>query len=86
MSPPPSLPPPPPLLSASALASARLGGKLTADLVMRSPQYMNCLGDYEIDLRGKKVERRTRLMGSKDFADDFFFGTASHRCSFPLSS
>lgn len=59
MSPPPSLPPPPPLLSASALASARLGGKLTADLVMRSPQYMNCLGDYEIDLRGKKVERRT---------------------------
>ena len=50
---PPMLPPPPPLLGASALASARLGGKLTADLVMRSPQYMNCLGDYEIDLRGE---------------------------------
>ena len=51
--PPPPLPPPPPLLGAS-LTSARLGGKLTADLVMRSPQYMNCLGEYEIDLRGKE--------------------------------
>ena len=60
--PPPPLPPPPPLLGAS-LTSARLGGKLTADLVMRSPQYMNCLGEYEIDLRGKKKK------GERDFFD-----------------
>jgi hypothetical protein len=61
--PPPPLPPPPPLLGAS-LTAARLGGKLTADLVLRSPQYMNCLGEYEIDLRGK--EKRTEEGGRVD--------------------
>ena len=34
------LPPPPPT------------GRLTPDLILRAPQFMNCLGDYEIDLRG----------------------------------
>ena len=31
-----------------------LGGRLTADLVLRSPQGMNCLGDYELCLRGAR--------------------------------
>ena len=31
----------------------RLAGRLTAELILRSPQYMNCCKDYEIDLRGK---------------------------------
>lgn len=59
--PPPSLPLPPPLFGAS-LTSARLGGKLTADLVLRSPQYMNCLGEYEIDLRGKGEGKGSGLL------------------------
>jgi U2 small nuclear ribonucleoprotein A' len=31
----------------------RLAGRLTAELINRSPQYMNCVRHYEIDLRGK---------------------------------
>lgn len=30
----------------------RLIGRLTAELIMRSPQYMSCVKQYEIDLRG----------------------------------
>ena len=30
----------------------RLAGRLTAELILRSPQYMSCVKDYEIDLRG----------------------------------
>jgi U2 small nuclear ribonucleoprotein A' len=33
----------------------RLAGRLTAELILRSPQYMSCVGDYEIDLRGHKI-------------------------------
>lgn len=31
----------------------RLAGRLTADLISRSPQYMNTIKYYEIDLRGR---------------------------------
>ena len=31
------------------------GGRLTADMILRSPQYMNPCGEYEIDLRGNKI-------------------------------
>ena len=31
----------------------RLAGRLTAELILRSPQYMNCVKEYEIDLRGQ---------------------------------
>uniref|UniRef100_A0A061SG86 Uncharacterized protein n=1 Tax=Tetraselmis sp. GSL018 TaxID=582737 RepID=A0A061SG86_9CHLO len=30
----------------------RLAGRLTAELILRSPQYMNCCKMYEIELRG----------------------------------
>ena len=30
----------------------RLAGRLTAELILRSSQYMNCVKEYEIDLRG----------------------------------
>lgn len=33
----------------------RLAGRLTAELILRSPQYMSCVKDYEIDLRGHKL-------------------------------
>ena len=32
---------------------ARLAGRLTAELILRSPQYMSAVKDYEIDLRGE---------------------------------
>ena len=31
----------------------RLAGRLTAELILRSPQYMSCVGYYELDLRGE---------------------------------
>lgn len=33
----------------------RLLGRLTAELIHRSPQYMSCINYYEIDLRGNKI-------------------------------
>lgn len=33
----------------------RLAGRLTAELILRSPQYMSCVKDYEIDLRGRPL-------------------------------
>jgi hypothetical protein len=32
----------------------RLLGRLTAELIHRSPQYMSCISNYEIDLRGEQ--------------------------------
>ena len=32
----------------------RLAGRLTADLIIRSPQEMNAIKEYQIDLRGTK--------------------------------
>jgi hypothetical protein len=36
-----------------AALGPRLAGRLTAELIGRSPQYMNCVQLYEIDLRGE---------------------------------
>eukprot|EP01023_Acetabularia_acetabulum_P041365 TRINITY_DN402_c3_g1_i1.p1 TRINITY_DN402_c3_g1~~TRINITY_DN402_c3_g1_i1.p1 ORF type:complete len:275 (-),score=31.52 TRINITY_DN402_c3_g1_i1:373-1197(-) len=33
----------------------RLGGRLTAELILRSPQHMNCVGLYEISMRGNRI-------------------------------
>lgn len=33
----------------------KLAGRLTAELISRSPQYMSCVKTYEIDLRGNKI-------------------------------
>lgn len=33
----------------------RLAGRLTAELILRSPQYMSCINFYELDLRGNKI-------------------------------
>lgn len=41
----------------------RLAGRLTAELILRSPQYMNCVKEYEIDLRGKSAQQ---LSGAKE--------------------
>ncbi|GMH41502.1 hypothetical protein BSKO_09412 [Bryopsis sp. KO-2023] len=43
-----------PRVSIGALGP-RLAGRLTAELILRSPQYMNCVKNYEIDLRGNKI-------------------------------
>lgn len=41
-------------IAAGAIGS-RIAGRLTADLILRSPQYMSCVGEYQIDLRANKV-------------------------------
>lgn len=33
----------------------RVIGRLTPELILRSPQYMNCVNQYELDLRGSKI-------------------------------
>lgn len=45
-------------------------GRLTAELIARSPQYMSCCNDYELDLRGAYVHTQhhchyTRPTGNK---------------------
>ena len=51
----------------------RLSGRLTAELILRSPQYLNACGEYEVDLRGetrvgessaRKEKRRKELMNA----------------------
>ncbi len=42
----------PPRPAAAGNLGPRLAGRLTADLISRSPQYMSCIKLYEIDLRG----------------------------------
>lgn len=38
----------------------KLAGRLTAELISRSPQYMSCVKTYEIDLRGERANKRSR--------------------------
>ncbi|KAI8100651.1 hypothetical protein M9434_005042 [Picochlorum sp. BPE23] len=38
-----------------ALLGPRVIGRLTPELVLRSPQYMNCIDQYELDLRGNSI-------------------------------
>lgn len=40
---------------AGAPLGPRIMGRLTAELVLRSPQYMNPCGEYEIDLRANRI-------------------------------
>lgn len=42
-----------PVRVAAGALGPRLLGRLTAELILRSPQYMNPLKQYEIDLRGR---------------------------------
>ena len=41
--------------AAGAQLGPRLIGRLTPELVLRSPQYMNCVNQYEIDLRANRI-------------------------------
>lgn len=43
----------------------RLAGRLTAELILRSPQYMSCVKDYEIDLRGELTASKGCLCQSR---------------------
>ncbi|EIE21997.1 L domain-like protein [Coccomyxa subellipsoidea C-169] len=47
----------------------RLAGRLTAELILRSPQYMNCVKDYEIDLRGSKINSIENLGATQNQFD-----------------
>lgn len=37
---------------AAGALGPRLAGRLTAELILRSPQYMSCIKLYHLDLRG----------------------------------
>ena len=58
---------------------ARLPGRLTAELVLRSPQYMNCVKDYHIDLRGPASAFVTKYRGFRSPLTDLC--AAAHRIS-----
>eukprot|EP00193_Tetraselmis_chui_P017415 CAMPEP_0177783408 /NCGR_PEP_ID=MMETSP0491_2-20121128/19087_1 /TAXON_ID=63592 /ORGANISM="Tetraselmis chuii, Strain PLY429" /LENGTH=199 /DNA_ID=CAMNT_0019303977 /DNA_START=244 /DNA_END=840 /DNA_ORIENTATION=- len=47
----------------------RLAGRLTAELILRSPQYMNCCKEYELDLRGNKVAEIENLGATENQFD-----------------
>ncbi|KAK9835984.1 hypothetical protein WJX81_003873 [Elliptochloris bilobata] len=47
----------------------RLAGRLTAELILRSPQYMNCVKEYEIDLRGAKINAIENLGATQNQFD-----------------
>mmetsp|Transcript_35055 Transcript_35055/g.91045 ORF Transcript_35055/g.91045 Transcript_35055/m.91045 type:complete len:274 (+) Transcript_35055:205-1026(+) len=47
----------------------RLAGRLTAELILRSPQYMNCCKDYELDLRGNKITEIENLGATENQFD-----------------
>jgi hypothetical protein len=41
--------------AAAFMSLPRLAGRLTAELIMRSPQGLNCVKEYAIELRGNKI-------------------------------
>lgn len=41
--------------TAGSVGGLRQLGRLTPELILHSPQYMNCVGQYELDLRGKRL-------------------------------
>ncbi len=41
--------------SGAGALGPRLAGRLTAELILRSRQYMSCISQYEVDLRGNKI-------------------------------
>lgn len=47
----------------------RLLGRLTAELILRSPQFMNCVSQYEINLRGNKISAIENLGATENQFD-----------------
>jgi len=47
----------------------RLAGRLTADLIIRSPQEMNAIKEYQIDLRGNKISTIENLGATENQFD-----------------
>eukprot|EP00798_Chlamydomonas_sp_ICE-L_P026775 gene26775-4358_t len=47
----------------------RLIGRLTAELILRSPQYMNCVSQYEVNLRGNKISAIENLGATENQFD-----------------
>ncbi|CAK0785273.1 hypothetical protein CVIRNUC_008479 [Coccomyxa viridis] len=55
--------------AAAGSLGPRLAGRLTAELILRSPQYMNCVKEYEIDLRGSKINSIENLGATQNQFD-----------------
>mmetsp|Transcript_6212 Transcript_6212/g.8419 ORF Transcript_6212/g.8419 Transcript_6212/m.8419 type:complete len:273 (+) Transcript_6212:363-1181(+) len=47
----------------------RLAGRLTAELILRSPQEMNAIKEYQIDLRGNKISAIENLGATQNQFD-----------------
>merc|ERR1711976_56883 len=64
----------------------RLLGRLTADLILRSPQYLNPCKDYEIDLRGNKISFIENLSATENQFDSIDLSDNSIACleNFPI--
>ncbi|KAL1924331.1 uncharacterized protein VTP21DRAFT_7366 [Calcarisporiella thermophila] len=60
--------------------------RLTADLIQRSPNYINAVKDRELDLRGNKIPTIENLGVTKDLNDtiDFTDNDIRHLTNFPL--
>lgn len=55
--------------TAAGALGPRLAGRLTAELILRSAQYMNCVSEYEIDLRGCKIGQIENLGATENQFD-----------------
>ena len=51
------------------MLSSRVAGRLSTDLILRSPQYMNACEEYELDLRGNKIGAIENLGGTENQFD-----------------
>lgn len=63
--------------SQAADSGPRLAGRLTAELIVRSPQYTSCIKLYQLDLRGNRFNRVESLGVTKDQFDCIDFSDNS---------
>ena len=49
--------------TAAGALGPRLAGRLTAETILRSPQYMSCIGLYHLDLRGAQLSQKLQPRG-----------------------
>ena len=63
----------------TAGVGARVIGRLTPELISRSPQYMSCVNQYELDLRGCRLATIENL-GATEVGYDGSFSTRIFYC------
>lgn len=56
-------------MAQSVVGLPRLAGRLTAELILSSPQEMNAINEYQIDLRGNKIQAIENLGATENQFD-----------------